>query len=250
MQEQESKFNPEVFNSRNQESLKFKSEKGLSEEVVRQISIDKNEPDWMLNKRLKSLEIFQKKEMPSFGPSLEELDLNEIHFYMKPRASKNSKQWKDVPIDIRQTYEKLGIPDAERKSLGGVGAQYESEVVYHNLKKALAEQGVIFLDCDEALKQHEELFKKYFMTTCISPRLHKFAALHSAVWSGGTFIYVPKNVKVKLPLQAYFRMNAKQGGQFEHTLIIADENSEIHYIEGCSAPRYEENSLHAGCVEF
>ncbi|HLA23433.1 MAG TPA: Fe-S cluster assembly protein SufB [Candidatus Nanoarchaeia archaeon] len=250
MQEQESKFNPEVFNSRNQESLKFKSEKGLSEEVVRQISIDKNEPDWMLNKRLKSLEIFQKKEMPSFGPSLEELDLNEIHFYMKPRASKNSKQWKDVPIDIRQTYEKLGIPEAERKSLGGVGAQYESEVVYHSLKKELKDKGVIFLDMDVAVHECPELVQKYFMTNCVSPSLHKFSALHGAVWSGGTFIYVPKNVKVELPLQAYFRMNSPKGGQFEHTLIIADENSEVHYIEGCSAPLYSENSLHAGCVEI
>ncbi|MDP3758132.1 MAG: Fe-S cluster assembly protein SufB, partial [Candidatus Daviesbacteria bacterium] len=150
---------------------------------------------------------------------------------------------------IRNTYEKLGIPQAERTALGGVGAQYESEVVYHNLKKDLEEKGVIFLDMDEALQKYPEMVEKYFMTNCVSPTLHKFSALHAAVWSGGTFIYVPKNVKIDIPLQAYFRMNAKKGGQFEHTLIIVDEGAEIHYIEGCSAPQYTENSLHAGCVE-
>ncbi|MBU2612716.1 MAG: Fe-S cluster assembly protein SufB, partial [Nanoarchaeota archaeon] len=154
------------------------------------------------------------------------------------------------PKDIKETFDRLGIPEAEKNSLGGVGAQYESETIYHNLKKDLEKKGVIFVDCDTGLKEQEELFKKYFMTTCISPSLHKFSALHAAVWSGGTFIYIPKNVKVEIPLQAYFRMNSKKGGQFEHTLIIADEGSELHYIEGCSAPQYVESSLHAGCVEI
>lgn len=222
----------------------------ISEELVRTISKEKNEPEWMLNKRLKSLEIFHKKPIPTWGPSLEELNLEEIDYFIRSGAKKNSKSWDDVPKEIRETYEKLGIPEAERKALAGVGAQYESEVIYHNLKKDLEKQGVIFLDMDVAVQKHPELVKKYFMNSCISPALHKFAALHGAVWSGGTFIYVPKNVKVELPLQAYFRMNAARGGQFEHTLIIADEGSEIHYIEGCSAPQYEQNSLHAGGVEI
>lgn len=243
-------LNREVFDHYNPENLKFRASPGLSREVVEQISADKNEPEWMLQKRLKGLEIFEKKEMPIWGADLSELDLNEIHFYMKPNALKNSKSWEDVPVDIKNTFDRLGIPEAERKSLAGVGAQYESEVIYHNLKKSLKEKGVVFLDMDDAVKEFPQMVQKYFMTNCISPTLHKFAALHSAVWSGGTFIYVPKGVKVEMPLQAYFRMNAKRGGQFEHTLIIADEGSEVHYIEGCSAPRYSENSLHAGCVEI
>lgn len=238
------------FDNHNPERLKYKSPKGLSEDVVRKISSDKNEPEWMLNKRLNALKIFYKKPMPNWGPDLSDLNLDEIHFYMKPDANKNSKSWEDVPEDIRKTYEKLGIPEAERTALAGVGAQYESEVIYHNLRKDLKEKGVIFLDMDVALKEYPDLVKKYFMTNCIAPTLHKFSALHAAVWSGGTFIYVPKSVKVELPLQAYFRMNARSGGQFEHTLIIADEESEIHYIEGCSAPLYKEASLHAGCVEI
>ena len=244
------KVSREIFEHRNPENLKFRSEKGLSEDIVRQISLDKNEQEWMLQKRLKALEIFNKKPVPTWGPDLSELNLDEIYFYLKPDAEKNSKDWKDVPKDIRKTYEKLGIPRAERKALAGVGAQYESQVVYHSLKKDLEKKGVVFLDMDLAVEKYPEMVKKYFMTNCVAPTLHKFAALHAAVFSGGTFIYVPKNVKVDLPLQAYFRMNAKSGGQFEHTLIIADENSEIHYIEGCSAPLYTENSLHAGCVEI
>lgn len=221
----------------------------MPRETVIKISKDKKEPKWMLQKRLEALEIFNKKSIPEWGPDLSNLDLSEISYFVKPEAEKNSKSWEDVPIEIRETYEKLGIPEAEKKALGGVGAQYESEVIYHNLKKNLEEKGVIFLDMDVAVQTHPELVKKYFMTKCISPDLHKFSALHGAVWSGGTFIYVPKNTKVELPLQAYFRMNTKKSGQFEHTLIIADEGSEIHYIEGCSAPQYSENSLHAGCVE-
>ena len=239
-----------ILDHHNPERLKFKAKPGINEEIVKHISNDKKEPEWMLNKRLKALETFNKKSITNFGPDLSDLNLNEIYFYLKPNAKKNSNNWEDVPEDIRKTYEKLGIPEAEKKFLAGVGAQYESEVVYHNLKKDLQKKGVIFLDMDEALKQHPELVKKYFMTTCISPTLHKFTALHAAVWSGGSFIYIPKKIKVELPLQAYFRMNAKKGGQFEHTLIIADEDSEVHYIEGCSAPKYTEISLHAGCVEI
>ncbi len=240
----------EIYDHYNIEDLTFKATPGISEGLVRQISKDKNEPAWMLQKRLTGLRVFNEKPIPNWGPNLNDLNLNEIIYYMRPNAKKNSKSWDDVPEDIRKTYEKLGIPKAERDSLGGVGAQYESEIIYHNLKKSLEEKGVIFLDMDEALIQHPELVKKYFMTTCIPINLHKFSALHSAVWSGGTFIYVPKNVKVDIPLQAYFRMNAKKGGQFEHTLIIVDEGAEIHYIEGCSAPQYTENSLHAGGVEI
>ena len=243
-------LNREKYDSYNPENLEFKAKPGLSEEIVRLISEDKNEPDWMLQKRINALKIFNKKPMPNWGPDLSELNLGEIYFYMKPKAKKNSASWSEVPKEIRETYEKLGIPEAERKALAGVGAQYESQIVYHNLRKDLEKKGVLFFDMDKAVEEYPELVKKYFMTNCVNPNLHKFSALHAAVWSGGTFIYVPKNVKVDLPLQAYFRMNARSGGQFEHTLIIADENSEIHYIEGCSAPLYSENSLHAGCVEI
>jgi len=243
-------INRETYDHFNEEKLTFKAEPGINEKLVRYISKDKNEPEWMLNKRLHGLEVFNKKELPNWGPKIDDLDLSKIIYYMRPDAKKNARSWDDVPEDIRKTYEKLGIPQAEREALGGVGAQYESEVVYHSLKKELEEQGVVFLDMDEAMKQYPELVKKYFMTNCVPISLHKFTALHAAVWSGGTFIYIPKNVKVELPLQAYFRMNAKKGGQFEHTLIIVDEGAEVHYIEGCSAPQYTENSLHAGCVEI
>ncbi|MCB9362910.1 Fe-S cluster assembly protein SufB [Candidatus Woesearchaeota archaeon] len=238
------------YDDHNEERLSFKAQAGLSEEVVRQISAHKGEPDWMLQKRLDGLRIFYELEMPTWGPSLAALDLDSIYYYMKPDAKKDAADWNDVPEDIKNTYDKLGIPEAEKKSLAGVGAQYESEVVYHNLKKEWEDQGVVFLDCDEAVKQYPYLVKKYFMTTCVPARLHKFAALHAAVWSGGTFIYIPKGVKLTTPLQAYFRMNAKRGGQFEHTLIIVDEGAEVQYIEGCSAPQYTENSIHAGCVEI
>lgn len=250
MEQNTAEISRDIFDHYNPEDLKFKALPGLNEEIVRKISKDKNEPEWMLNKRLKGLEIFNKKPTPNWGPDLSELNLDEIHFYMKPNAIKNSERWEDVPADIKKTFEMLGIPEAERKSLAGAGAQYESEVVYHNLKESLKDKGVVFLDMDDAVREYPETVQKYFMTNCVSPALHKFAALHSAVWSGGTFIYIPKGVKVEMPLQAYFRMNAKRGGQFEHTLIIADEGSEVHYIEGCSAPRYTENSLHAGCVEI
>jgi len=243
-------INRENYDHFNAEDLKFKSKPGINEELVREISRDKNEPAWMLNKRLKGLKEFESRPLPPWGPSLKDLDLDKIYYYMKPNAKKNARSWDDVPKDIRDTYEKLGIPQAERNSLGGVGAQYESEIIYHNLKKDLEDKGVVFLDMDQAVKEYPEMVKKYFMTTCIPIHLHKFSALHAAVWSGGTFIYIPKNVNVDIPLQAYFRMNAKQGGQFEHTLIIVDEGANLHYIEGCSAPEYKENSLHAGGVEI
>ena len=244
------KLTRDNYDHHNEEKLVFKSQPGVSEALVMQISRDKQEPEWMLQKRLDALKLFKEMPMPNFGPDLSDLDIENIHLYMKPDAKRNSKSWNDVPDEIRTTYERLGIPKAERESLAGVGAQYESEVVYHKLREELEEQGVVFLDCDVGLQRYPELFKKYFMTSCVAPNLHKFTALHAAFWSGGTFIYIPKGVKVKMPLQAYFRMNARRGGQFEHTLIIADEDSEVHYIEGCSAPKYTENSLHAGCVEI
>jgi len=243
-------INREIYDHADTENLKFKSQPGLTEELVRQISKDKGEPEWMLQKRLEGFKLFNEMGMPHFGPSLDDLNIDDVHLYVRPEAESNSRSWEDVPSEIRETYNKLGIPKAEREALAGVGAQYEADVVYHNLKREWEEKGVVFLDCDEGLRRYPEMFKKYFMTTCISANLHKFTALHAAVWSGGTFIYVPKGVKVELPLQAYFRMNAKKAGQFEHTLIIADEGSEVHYIEGCSAPVYVENSLHAGCVEI
>ena len=239
----------ENYDHYNEEKLTYKAEPGINEEIVRKISEDKNEPEWMLRKRLNGLKLFKEKSMPPWGPSIRDLDLDKIIYYMRPDAKKNANSWDDVPEDIKNTYERLGIPQAERSALGGVGAQYESEVVYHNLKKELEDQGVIFLGMDEAVQKYPEMVRKYFMTTCVPIHLHKFSALHAAVWSGGTYIYIPKNVKVDIPLQAYFRMNAKKGGQFEHTLIIVDEGAEVHYIEGCSAPQYTENSLHAGCVE-
>jgi Fe-S cluster assembly protein SufB len=240
----------ERYDHYNDENLLYSTEGSLTEEIVKNISKEKNEPGWMLKKRLRGLQLFNSLPWPTWGPSLDKLDLSKIRFFMKPDAKRNSTKWEDVPEDIKNTFEKLGIPEAERKALSGVGAQYESEVVYHNLKKVWEDKGVVFLDCDEAVKKHPELIMKYFMTSCVSPSLHKFAALHAAVWSGGTFIYIPKGVKLTTPLQAYFRMNAERGGQFEHTLIIVDEGAEVQYIEGCSAPQYTESSLHAGCVEI
>src|SRR3989344_1306670 len=209
------------------------SGEGLTKEVIEMISNDKNEPGWMLNKRLQSFEVFKKLNMPGFCPSLKELDLNKIKYFVTPDANKNAKTWEEVPAEIKKTFDKLGIPEAERMSLAGAGAQYDANVVYHNLKKEWEDLGVIFVDMDVAVQEHPELVKKHFMTQCVPIGLHKFAALHGAVWSGGTFIYVPENVKVSMPLQAYFRMNAMKGGQFEHTLIIGDKGSEVSYVEGC-----------------
>ncbi len=247
--EKESHLNRSIIDSANEERLVLKAAPGITEEVVQMISKEKNEPVWMLQKRLKALEIFNSMPMPTWGPDLCKLDLSKITYYGKSDA-KESKSWEDVPDDIKNTFEKLGIPEAERTMLAGVGTQYESEMVYHNLKEEWATQGVIFENMDVALQQYPELIKEYFMTRCVPMSDHKFAALHCAVWSGGTFIYIPKGVKMRIPLQAYFRMNAKGMGQFEHTLIIVDEEAECHYIEGCSAPQYNANSLHAGCVEI
>ena len=206
---------------------------GLTEDTVRTISAEKNEPEWMLQKRLKAFELFNKTAIPTWGPDLSKLDLKKIVYYAKPDAKENATSWEELPADIRRTFERLGIPEAERNALAGTGTQYESSVVYHKLKEEWEKKGVIFENCDVALQKHPELFKKYFMTNCVPISDHKFAMLHGAVWSGGTFIYIPPGVKVTAPLQAYFRMNAPGLGQFEHTLIIADKGAEVNYVEGC-----------------
>ena len=224
------------------------SKKGLSKDTVREISQLKEEPQWMLDFRLRAYDIFMKKPMPQWGGDLNKIDFQNIYYYAKA-SDKTEKNWDDVPEDVKNTFDKLGIPEAEKKFLAGVGAQYESEVVYHNLRKDLADQGVLFLDTDSALKEQPEIFKKYF-GKIIPPEDNKFSALNSAVWSGGSFIYIPPGVKVDMPLQAYFRINAENIGQFERTLIIADEGSEVHYIEGCTAPVYSSESLHSAVVEL
>ena len=224
------------------------SKKGLSKDTVIEISKMKNEPQWMLDFRLRSYEIFMQKPMPTWGGDLSNIDFQNIYYYAKA-SDKTEKNWDDVPDNVKKTFDKLGIPEAEKKFLAGVGAQYESEVVYHSLREDLAKQGVLFLDTDQALIDHPEMFKKYF-GKIIPPEDNKFAALNSAVWSGGSFIYVPPGVKVDMPLQAYFRINAENIGQFERTLIIADEGSEVHYIEGCTAPVYSSESLHSAVVEL
>ncbi|ADL70089.1 Fe-S cluster assembly protein SufB [Thermoanaerobacterium thermosaccharolyticum] len=237
------------YNIKNEVRYSYKTEKGISKKIVEEISERKNEPKWMRDFRLKSLEIYESKPMPTWGVDLSQLDINSIVAYLSP-DTKMKNSWDEVPEDIRNTFEKLGIPEAEKKALSGVGAQYDSEVVYHSIKDNLAKQGVIFEDMDTALKKYPDIIKEYFMTKNVTPNDHKFAALHGAIWSGGTFVYVPENVKVEVPLQAYFRMNAPGTGQFEHTLIIADRGSEVRFIEGCSAPQYAVSNLHAGCVEL
>jgi Fe-S cluster assembly protein SufB len=226
----------------------FKTRVGLDEDVVREISMHKGEPQWMLDFRLKALKTFLSKPRPTWGGDLSQIDFDSIFYYLKPSAGAE-RTWADVPEDIKNTFERLGIPEMERKFLAGVGAQYESEVVYHSLQQDLEDQGVIFLDTDQALKQHEDLFREHWATV-IPPTDNMFAALNSAVWSGGSFIYVPKGVKVELPLQAYFRINAKNMGQFERTMILVDEGAYVHYVEGCTAPTYSEDSLHAAVVEI
>src|SRR5690554_2567330 len=226
----------------------FKARKGLTEEIVKEISWMKQEPEWMTEIRLRALEIFGKTPMPNWGGDLFDLNFAEIYYYMRP-TEKKSRSWDEVPEYIKETFERLGIPEAERKFLAGVSAQYESEVVYHSMKEELAKQGVIFLDMDSGLREHPDIVKKYFGTV-VPASDNKFAALNSAVWSGGSFIYVPPGVKVEIPLQAYFRINAENMGQFERTLIIADEGSFVHYVEGCTAPIYSSDSLHAAVVEI
>ncbi|SOC41118.1 Fe-S cluster assembly protein SufB [Ureibacillus acetophenoni] len=226
----------------------FRSKRGLTEDIVREISTMKNEPEWMLNYRLKALEIFYSKPMPQWGGDLSGLDFDEITYYVKPSEA-TQRSWDEVPEEIKATFDKLGIPEAEQKYLAGVSAQYESEVVYHNMKKDLEDLGIVFKDTDSALKENEDIFKKYWGTVIPSSD-NKFAALNSAVWSGGSFIYVPPGVKLDTPLQAYFRINSENMGQFERTLIIVDEGASVHYVEGCTAPVYTTNSLHSAVVEI
>ena len=226
----------------------FKSGRGLNPEVVAMISEHKNEPEWMRERRLKALEYFRARPLPQWGGNLNEIDFENMYYYIRP-TEKQATSWEDLPSDIKNTWDRLGIPEAEKKYLAGVGAQYESEVVYHKLKQELEDQGVLFLDMDSGLREHEELVKEYF-GTIIPANDNKFAALNSAVWSGGSFIYVPPGVKVEMPLQAYFRINAENMGQFERTLIIVDEGAYVHYVEGCTAPIYTTDSLHSAVVEI
>lgn len=230
------------------ETFVYKSEKGLSEDVVRRISKIKGEPEWMLAFRLKAFEHFLQRPMPKWGADLSNLNLDDIYYYVKPTDSEG-RSWDDVPDTIKNTFDRLGIPEAEQKFLAGVGAQYESEMVYHKIQDHLEKQGVIFLSIEEGLRQHPDLFRQYF-STVIPIEDNKFSALNSAVWSGGSFIYVPPGIKVDLPLQAYFRLNVANIGQFERTLIIADEGAQIHYVEGCTAPTYTTDSFHSGVIEI
>src|SRR6476619_3112037 len=226
----------------------YLSKKGLSRGTVEEISRLKAEPDWMRDFRLRSYDVFMSKSMPNWGGDLSHIDFQNIYYYAKA-SEKQSKNWDDVPEAVRNTFEKLGIPEAERKFLAGVGAQYESEVVYHSLREDLAKLGVVFLDMDAAVREYPQLVKDYF-GTIIPPNDNKFAALNSAVWSGGSFVYVPEGVKVDVPLQAYFRINAENMGQFERTLIICEKDSYVHYVEGCTAPNYSSDSLHSAVVEI
>ncbi len=237
-----------IYDVIDKEQHRFVADKGLSESVIRQISKEKNDPDWMLEKRLEALDIYLKKPLPMWGPDLSELDVENIVHYVRPNTDMKD-DWESVPDDIKETFERLGIPQAERESLAGVGAQYDSEVVYHKMSKELEDLGVIYTDFETAVREYPDLIKKYF-GQLIKPTYHKFSALHYAVWSGGSFVYVPKGVKVEQPLQSYFRLNAKGAGQFEHTLIVLEEDSYLHFIEGCSAPKYSVQNLHAGAVEL
>ncbi|MDI6696272.1 MAG: Fe-S cluster assembly protein SufB [Anaerolineales bacterium] len=236
------------YGFRDPENYVFKSDKGLNREIVEKISAMKGEPQWMLDFRLKALDHFMKRPMPTWGGDLSTLNLDDIYYYVKP-AESEGRSWDDVPEAIKSTFDRLGIPEAERKFLAGVGAQYESEMVYHRVQEHLEKQGVIFVSIEDGLRQHPDLFREYFGTV-IPIEDNKFAALNSAVWSGGSFIYVPPGVKIDLPLQAYFRLNAANIGQFERTLIIADEGAQIHYVEGCTAPIYTTDSFHSGVIEI
>lgn len=241
-------INRSIYDIKNAENASFKVDKGLTEDVVRQISLEKKEPFWMLEFRLKCLEIYNRINPPSWGPSLDGLDMDNIITYIRPNTSMK-ESWSDIPEDIKNTFERLGIPKAEREYLAGVGAQYDSEVVYHNVREEVTRQGVIYTDMESALTTHEDIVREHFMKL-VPPGDHKFVALHGAVWSGGSFVYVPRGVKVSIPLQSYFRLNAPGAGQFEHTLIIVEKGASLHFIEGCSAPRYNVANLHAGCVEL
>ena len=238
----------EKYGFHDKDQFVFKMRKGLDRSIVEEISKMKGEPQWMTDYRLKALETFEKKPLPTWGGDVSTIDFQDIYYYVKP-TSDEVKSWEDVPADMKRTFDKLGIPEAEQKFLSGVGAQYDSEVVYHKIKESLEKQGVIFVSCDHGLRDHEALFKQYFGTVIPSTD-NKFAALNSAVWSGGSFIYVPKGVRVDVPLQAYFRINTKDMGQFERTLIIVDEGAYVHYVEGCTAPIYSSDSLHSAVVEI
>lgn len=246
------KKSPEIeeykYGFRDEHESIFKTGKGLTREIVMEISRIKDEPEWMLDFRLKALEQFEKMPMPNFGGNMDDLDFNDIQYFVRA-SDKQGKTWEEVPSEIKETFDKLGIPEAEQKFLAGVSAQYESEVVYHSMQSDLEAQGVIFMDMDTALREHPEIVKEY-ISTVIPTTDNKFSALNSAVWSGGSFIYVPKGVKCEMPLQAYFRINSENMGQFERTLIIADEDSHVHYVEGCTAPIYSTNSLHSAVVEI
>jgi len=226
----------------------FKARKGLDEDVVRQISAIKGEPEWMLEYRLKAYRHFIKRPMPNWGPDLSELNFDDIYYYIKP-TDKAGRTWDEIPEEIKETFDRLGVPEAEQKFLAGVGAQYESEMVYHRIQEQLERQGVIFKSIEDGLREHPDLFRKYFGKV-VPINDNKFAALNSAVWSGGSFVYVPPGVEVALPLQAYFRLNSANIGQFERTLIIADEGAKVHYVEGCTAPMYSTESLHTGVIEI
>ena len=241
-------INRNIYDIKNKDEYDFKIKKGLTPEIIEEISKQKNDPDWMREFRLKALEVYNNLEMPTWGPDLSELNMDEIATYVRPKSKLNSS-WDDVPEDIKNTFDKLGIPEAEKTSLAGVGAQYDSEVVYHSMKEELIKQGVIYTDMETAVREYPELVKSHFMK-CVPVHDHKFVALHGAVWSGGSFVYVPKGVKVDVPLQSYFRLNSPESGQFEHTLIIVEEGASLHFIEGCSAPKYNVANLHAGCVEL
>ena len=238
----------DFYNFKNSDNYDYKIKNGLSKEIVEEISKRKNEPQWMLDIRLKALETYYKLDMPVWGPDLSELDLNNISTYVKPKSDVKSK-WEDVPDDIKNTFDRLGIPKAEHQYLAGVGAQYDSEVVYHRIKTEMASRGIIYTDIDSAVREYPDLIKEYF-SKCVPLTEHKFIALHYAVFSGGSFVYVPKGVKLEMPLSSYYRLNSPESGQFEHTLIIVDEDASLHFIEGCSAPKYSKINLHAGCVEL
>jgi Fe-S cluster assembly protein SufB len=242
------KLSTDQYEFKDPEKYVYKTQKGLSSSVVGQISEIKKEPEWMYQFRLNALELFNGMPFPSWGPNLSGLDLEDLYFYVKPTESQENR-WDDVPENIKNTFDRLGIPEAEQKFLAGVGAQYESEMVYHSIQKHLASQGVIFLSIEEGLRQHPDLFREYF-GKAVPPSDNKFAALNSAVWSGGSFVYVPPNVHVELPLQAYFRLNMASIGQFERSIIIADEGSQVHYVEGCTAPTYSRDSFHSGVIEI
>ena len=237
-----------LYDFKNKDDYDYKIQKGITKEIIEEISRQKNDPDWMREIRLKALETYNKLEMPTWGPDLSCLNMDEIATYVRPKG-KMASSWDEVPEDIKDTFEELGIPQSEREAMAGVGAQYDSEVVYHNMKEEMSKQGVIYTDMETAVREYPELVKEHFMK-CVPINDHKFVALHAAVWSGGSFVYVPKGVKLDMPLQSYFRLNSPESGQFEHTLIIVEEGASLHFIEGCSAPKYNKINLHAGCVEL